>query len=121
MTAVLEGQKIRQLALDHPEAVSRQIEVPDHLGIQQRDRVSGDRIAEPRMEFLGDRRPTHDRAPLEHRDLDAGGREVSGAHQSIVAAPDDDRVARRRITHERGGLRCCPSPAGAAVAAGVPA
>src|SRR3546814_10770697 len=45
------------------------------------------------MEFLGDRRATDDRAPLEHPHLESGAGEVRRAHQAVVATTDDQDIA----------------------------
>ena len=57
----------------------------DHLGLEQADRVAGDRIAEAGMELLGHRRAADDVAPLEHAHLEPGAGEVEGADEAVVA------------------------------------
>ena len=67
-------------------------QIGDHLRIEQRDRVGGDRIAEARMKLLGDGRAADDAAPLQHHDLEPGHRQIGGADEAVVPAADDDRV-----------------------------
>ena len=80
------------MPLDDRQAVPRQVHVGDDLGVEQADRVAGDRVAEAGMELLGHRRAADDAAPLQHRDLQAGAGEIEGADEAVVAAADDDDV-----------------------------
>ncbi len=79
--------------MDDPQALARQVHVGDHLGVQQRDRVAGDGVAEAGVELLGHRRAADDVAALQHRHLQSGAGEIEGADQPVVAAADDDDVA----------------------------
>ena len=80
------------LALDDAQAVVGELQIGDDLRVQQRDRVGGDRVAEARMKFLGDGRAADDAAPLQHRHLQAGHRQIGGADEAVVPAADDDGV-----------------------------
>src|SRR5690242_18247369 len=44
------------------------------------------------MKLLGDGRTADDAAAFEHEHLEAGFREVGGAHETVVAGADQDRV-----------------------------
>ncbi len=89
---VRQRQEVVELAHDDPEAVRLEIEIADHFGLQQRNRVRRDRVAKARMELLGDRRAADDAAAFEHEHLEAGLREVRGADKAVVAGADQDRV-----------------------------
>ena len=89
-----------------------QIQIGDDLGLQQRDRVTGDGIAKAWMEFLGHRGAADDPAALEHGHLQPGGGEVRRAHEAVVTAADDQRItAARPLSHDS-------SPAAVPAAAG---
>jgi hypothetical protein len=69
-----------------------QVEVVDHLRIEQAHRVGGDRVAKAGEEFLCDR-STADHGPaLDHFDLQAGHAEIGGAGEAVMAGPDHDRI-----------------------------
>ncbi len=93
VAAILQRQEIRQPALDDAQPMGGQFEIGDDLGIEQRDRVGRDRIAEARMEFLGHRRPADDTARLEHGDTEPGLGQIGGTDQPVMTASDDDDVA----------------------------
>jgi len=73
--------------------MAAQVQLVDHPGLQQRDGVGGDRIAEARMELFGHRRAADHAAPFQHGDLQAGPGQVGRAHQAVVAAADQQRIA----------------------------
>ena len=52
------------------------------------------------MELLGDRRAADLGPALEHRDFEAGHREIGGGDEAVMAAADDDDVRH----HVRGAL-----------------
>ena len=74
------------------EAVLRELEVADDLGPQERHDVREHAEAEAREELLGDSGASEDGPLFEHERLQAGAREVRRAHETVVAAADDDRV-----------------------------
>ncbi len=96
--AGVQRQEIRQSPLDHAQTVARQVEVADDFRVEQRDGIGGHRIAEAGVELLGHGGAADDRSPLEHRDFEARRREIGGAHQAVVAAADDHRIARRGLS-----------------------
>ena len=113
IAAVGGRQEVGAAPLDDAQAVAGEIEVADDLRVQERDRIGGDRVAEPGMELLGDRGAADQRAPLEHGDLEPGAGQVRGAHQPVVSATDDQRIATavaapRRLSH---GSTRAPEPA----------
>ena len=55
VTMVRKRQEVRHGPRDDRKPMTREIEIADHLRVQQADRVARRRIAESRMEFLGDR------------------------------------------------------------------
>jgi len=87
-----ERKKIGERALDDGQSVRREIEIADHLGIQQADRVARGRIAKARMEFFGNCGPADDAPALENRHLQPAGGEIARAGEAIVAAADDHGV-----------------------------
>ena len=93
IAVVRQRQEVVEPALHDAQAVPREIEIGDHLRLQQRHRVRRDRIAEPRMELLGHRRAADHVAPFEHGDLQPRLGEISRADEAVVAAADQDRVA----------------------------
>ena len=116
-----QRQEVRQGTLDDAEPVAVKLEVADDLGVEKRDGVGGDRIAEAGMECLGRRRAADLRAPLEHRDLEAGHGEIGGGDKAVVAGADDDDVRHQvcmartpspptPLPRERGDAE--PSPSG---------
>ncbi len=92
VVAVVQGEEVGQAPFDHLQAMARKVHVGDHLWIQQGDRVAGRGIAEAGVELLGDRRPADDAAPLQHSHLQSRPRQIEGADQAVVPAPDDDDV-----------------------------
>ena len=99
------GRKLAHRPLDDAQAVLGEPQVADDLRMQQADRVTRGRIAEARMEFLGDGGAAEDAATLEHRHRESGRGEVAGADQAVVAAADDDGiVAGRGMRHGVGFL-----------------
>ena len=89
---VIERQKIRDAALDDAQAMLGKPQVGDHLGIEQRDRVGGDRVAEAGMKFFRHRRAADDVAPLEHHHLQPGHRQIGGADETVMSAANDDSI-----------------------------
>ncbi len=69
-----------------------ELEIADDCRVQKRDGVGGDGIAEAGVEFLGDRRAADLRPAFEHRDFEAGHREIGGGDEAVVTAADDDDV-----------------------------
>ncbi len=94
---VIERQKIRDAPLDDAQAMLGKPQIGDDFRIEQRDRVGGDRIAKSRMKFFRDRRAADDAAPLQHHDLAPGHRQIGGADEAVVPAPDDDRVMHKKF------------------------
>ena len=78
--------------LDDLQAMPRELEIGDHDGVQQAHRVGGDRVAEARMELLGDGRPADHRVLFEHDDAQAGARQIGSAGEAVVPAADDGDV-----------------------------
>ncbi len=109
----VQGQEIGHLALHHLQPVAMQLQVGDDLGIEQGDGVAGHRVAEPRMELLGDRGPAHHVAALQHRDLQPGLGQVGGADQAVMAPAHDDDVTVHLRGHQAGSLARCGAGRGA--------
>ena len=68
------------------------LEVAHDLGIEQRDSISRNRVAEAGMELLRRGGAADDGAALERRDLQAGAGEIGCGRQSVVASAADDDV-----------------------------
>ena len=66
-----------------------QLQVRDHLGIEQRDCVSRDRIAEAGMELLGHRGPANHPALFQHADLEPGLGKIGRADEAVVPPAND--------------------------------
>lgn len=90
------------IALDHFQAIGRELEIPDYGWSQHGCDVRGRRYAAARRQlcvnFLGYSAATADTAALQHEHFSAGFREVSGSRKAVVSGPDNNDV----IT--RGGL-----------------
>ena len=90
--AVFERQEVGQRALDDAQAMLREAQVADHLGLQQADGVSRNRIAEPGMELRAGCRAADGGAALEHFYLEAGLRQIAGTGEAVVPGADDDCI-----------------------------
>src|SRR5439155_909474 len=90
--AVFERQEVGQRALDDAQAMLREAQVADHLGLQQADGVSRNRIAEPGMELRAGCRAADGGAALEHFYLEAALRQIAGAGEAVVPGTDDDCI-----------------------------
>jgi hypothetical protein len=79
-----------------------ELELLDHLGAQQAHDVGAHRVAEARVELLGDRCAAEHVPALEHERLAPRLCEVGRAGQAVVAAADNDRVVlvRSGSSHE---------------------
>src|SRR3970282_1004280 len=76
--------------------VTRQVQLADDLGPQQRDDVAEDREPEARVDLLGDGRAAEHVALLEDERPEAAAGEVGGADQAGVASADPDGVVALR-------------------------
>src|SRR4029450_6347550 len=74
------------------EPVTRQGELADDLGSQQRHHVRADRILEARVDFLGHRCAAEHVTAFEDENLAPRTGQVCGVDQAVVTAPDGDRV-----------------------------
>src|SRR5207247_1969242 len=83
---------VGQRALDDAQAMLRDAQVAEHLGLQQTDGVSRNRIAEPGMELRAGCRAADGGAALEHFYLEPGLRQVAGTGEAVVPGADDDCV-----------------------------
>ena len=92
IAAIFLRQEIADRPLDHAIAVIGEAHVGDHLGLEQADRITRDRVAEPRREFLGHGGAADDVARLDDAHLEPCAREVKGADEAVVAGADDQRV-----------------------------
>ena len=90
--APVQRQEVGIRPLHDPQAVVRQVQIADHLRVEQAHRVGSDRVAEARMEFLGHRRAAHHAAALEHLHLEAAPGEIAGTGKAVVACADDHGV-----------------------------
>jgi hypothetical protein len=92
MAAVRRRQEILRAALDDAQAMLGQLEIRNHLGIEQADGVGRHRVAEARVKFLGHRGAAHHLAPLDHGHAQAGASEIGRAGKAVMARADDDDV-----------------------------
>ena len=99
----------RRRHVDRVEAVLDQLELTDHLGPDQAQRVRERREAEARVELFGDRRATDEVPLLEDQRLQSGLGEVGAVDEAVVATADDDRVVAVGLGHDidvfRSGLK----------------
>jgi hypothetical protein len=70
VAAVGLRREVEHRPLDDPEAVFGEPQVADHLGVQQAHRVARERVAEARVELLGDGGAADHVAAFEQRDLE---------------------------------------------------
>ena len=78
------------------EAELRELELADHLRVQQAHDVGEDREGEARHDLLGHGGAADDVAALEDERLQPRLGEVGAADQAVVPAADDDRVVDLR-------------------------
>ena len=72
--------------------MTREIQLADDLGTQQRDDVRADGELEAGKDFFRHGGAADEVTPLEHEHFSARLREVGRVHQAVVAAADDDDV-----------------------------
>ena len=101
IAAVGGGQEILRAALDDPQAVLGQLQVGDDLRVEQADGVGRDRIAETRMEFLGDRGAADHLAALDHLHAQPGHRQIGRAGEAVMPRADDDNVGFVHVRFRR--------------------
>ncbi len=92
MAAIGGRQEILRAALDDAQSVLGQFEIRNDLRVEQADRVGRDRIAEPGMEFLGDRGAARHLAALDDSDAQARHRKIGCAGEAVMPGADDDNV-----------------------------
>ena len=90
--AVGKGHEQRRVAGNHPQPVSRQVEVADDLGPQHARDVRGRRGPAAGRDLLGHARAADDLAPLEHERREARAGEVRRGRQAVVPPADDDGI-----------------------------
>ena len=87
-----QRQEIRIRPLHHPQPVFLQTEIADHFRIEQAHGVTRHRIAEPRMELLGDGRAADDMSPLQHTYRHTRRSEIRRTDQTVVAAAQNEDI-----------------------------
>jgi hypothetical protein len=90
--AVRQRAERARVPVHDGQAVALQLEIADHLGVQQADHVGADRVPEAGVELLGDRRAADHMAPFDHLNLEARTGQIAGAGQAVVAGADHDDV-----------------------------
>jgi hypothetical protein len=104
MIAVGQGAEGAALALQDLQPMLVQLEVADDFRRQQPHEIGARGVAKPGQKLFRDAGPAGDVAALDHHCLEPCARQVSGAHQAIVAAADDDGVAglgaRGNVKHQ---------------------
>ncbi len=76
----------------HLEAMALEVEVRDHLQVQQAHQVGEHREGEARHDLLRDRGAADHVAPLQHQRVEPRLCEISTAGEPVVPAADHDRV-----------------------------
>src|SRR6266404_1080799 len=71
---------------------ANQIQIVDHLLLQQAVQIGGSRKLESREAFFGDARSADDIAPFEHQDSPSGASQIPGGYESVVASANDDGI-----------------------------
>ncbi len=74
------------------QTVAVQVQIIDHLGMQQTDRIGGHGIAEAGVELLRHRCPADHAAAFHHLDRQPGAGKVGGADEAVVTSPNDHHV-----------------------------
>ncbi|MGY2848014.1 hypothetical protein ACVMDN_005268 [Bradyrhizobium sp. USDA 4510] len=92
IAAVGRGEEVLRAPLDDPEAVIGKFQVRHDLRIEQAHRVGGDRIAEARAKFFGDRSAADHLAAFHDLHAQPGHREIGRAGEAVVPRTDDDDV-----------------------------
>src|SRR5713101_6850134 len=95
VAAIFRWQEIRDQALNNTQAMFRQLQIADHLRIEQRYRVRGDGIAKPRMKLLRDRGTANNATPFQNRYLESARSQICGAHKAVMPTTDDQRIGLR--------------------------
>ena len=90
--AVGQRQEVLHRPLDHAQPMAGETQFGDHPGIEQAHGVAGGRVAEARVELLGDGRPADHPPALEHGHPQPRPGEVTGAGEAVVTAADDQGV-----------------------------
>jgi hypothetical protein len=95
---VVAVRERRERAVERQElhAVAGQVELADDLRPEQRHDVGTDRELVARKHLFGDRGTADEMAALEDDHLASRAREIRSARQSVVPAPDHDRVVHVR-------------------------
>ncbi|MGY4226026.1 hypothetical protein ACVMIH_003387 [Bradyrhizobium sp. USDA 4503] len=92
IAAVGRGEEVLRAPLDDPEAVIGKFQVRHDLRIEQAHRVGGDRIAEARAKFFGDRGAADHVAAFHDLHAQPGHREIGRAGEAVVPRTDDNDV-----------------------------
>src|ERR1700686_3854459 len=82
------------------EAVVGQIQFANDFGAEQRDYVGTFREQEAWDDFFGDCGAAEDAAPFEDQHFFPSFRQISGVHETIVTASDDDHIVGLRHSLE---------------------
>ncbi len=91
VVAILGGGERRRHEQGH-EPVLRQLQLVDYLRPEKAEGVGERGEAEPGVELLGDRGPTHQVSTLQDQGLEPGLGEVGPVDQPVVAPADDHSV-----------------------------
>ncbi|CAO3300672.1 hypothetical protein LMG26824_03144 [Stenotrophomonas maltophilia] len=102
VAVVGQWQEVVGRARDNAQPMRMQLQVFDHLRLQQRHRVRRHRVAEAGMELLGDRRSAEHAAPFKDQHLLSGLRQIGRTDQAVVATPDDDCIPGHQHLKKRG-------------------
>ena len=84
--------------LDHRQALLGELQVGDHLRIEQADGIGRDRVAEAGTKLLRHGGAADHLAPFDHGHAQAFPGQIGRAGQAIMSGPDDDDV---RLVHVR--------------------
>jgi hypothetical protein len=110
------GQEIVGLSEHDLEAMPFELEVPDHLRIEQADRVAGRRVPEARQEFVGHRGAADIARRFQDGDPHALLRQIISASQAIVTRANHDRI---EIHHSPGLVKSRPIVTGLVSSSGT--
>ena len=103
---VAARERLETVGIDwmNGQAVVPELQIVDHLALQQVADVGAGGDAEAREQLLGDAGSADEAAPFQHQHVSAGAGQVEGGHQAVVpAAHHDHRTRHCRLTHRSAG------------------
>ena len=104
VAAIERGDKILRAPLDNLQSVRRELEIGNHLGVQQAHRVGGGGVAKARQKFFRDCGAADDAPSFQDFDLQPRHGEIGGTGEPVVTRTDDDDVISLHIARSTAAL-----------------